>query len=129
MNRYSKKCSKEECFAKIREKIIDLKEFNESEAASINMESYIDYNEIGMDSLQLLTLLVCLEDECDGTAEELYVIPLDSTIIRDHRFSDDFYAHQHIDLPLATLATPEDLDETMRKNYFDYISYLNEQKS
>ena len=71
---------------------------------------------------------LCLTNECDGTEVEFYVIPLDSSAIRDHRFSDDFYDHQHIELPLATLATPEDLDETMRRNYFDFISFLNEQK-
>ncbi len=72
---------------------------------------------------------LCLGNECDGTATEFYVIPLDSSTIREHRFEDDFYDHEHIELPLATLATPEDLDETMRKNYFDFISFLNEQKS
>ena len=71
---------------------------------------------------------ICLE-KCDGMASEFYVIPLTSSSIREHRFADDFYDHQHIELPLATLATPEDLDETMRKNYFDFISFLNEQKS
>ena len=71
---------------------------------------------------------LCLDDDCDGTASEFYVIPLDSSAIREHRFEDDFYDHQHIELPLATLATPDDLDETMRKNYFDFISFLNEQK-
>ena len=70
---------------------------------------------------------ICLED-CDGTAEAFYVIPLDSSTIREHRFEDNFYDHQHIELPLATLATPEELDETMRKNYFDFISFLKEQK-
>lgn len=58
------KMSKEECFLIIREKIVDLKELSKTEETTINMESYIDYNGIGMDSLQLLTLLVCLEDEC-----------------------------------------------------------------
>ena len=72
---------------------------------------------------------LCLGNECDGMATEFYVIPLDSSTIRDHRFADDFYDHQHIELPLATLATPDDLDETMKKNYFDFISFLNEQKS
>ena len=65
---------------------------------------------------------ICLE-ECDGMAQELYVIPLDSSEIREHRFDADFFAHQHIELPLATLASPDDLDEVMRKNYFDFVEY------
>ena len=67
---------------------------------------------------------LCLGNECDGKAKEFYVIPLDSSTIRGHMFADCFYDHQHIELPLATLATPEDLDETMRKNYFDFVEYL-----
>lgn len=59
------KITREECFEKIKEKIVELKEFDESEEKTIDLESYIDYNGIGMDSLQLLTLLVCLEDECE----------------------------------------------------------------
>ena len=68
---------------------------------------------------------LCLEDECDGMASEFYVIPMNSPAICEHRFDDDFYDHQHIELPLATLATPDDLDETTRKNYFDFIAYLD----
>ncbi len=67
---------------------------------------------------------LCMSNKCDGLESELYVIPLDSHTIREHRFEDDFYDHQHIELPLATLATTKDLDETMRKNYFDFIEYL-----
>ena len=52
----------------------------------------------------------------------LYVLPLDGTTIQDRRFDDDFYDHEHIAVPEATLASPDDLDETMRKNYFDFIS-------
>ena len=52
----------------------------------------------------------------------LYVLPLAGTTIRDRRFDDDFYDHEHIAVPEATLASPDDLDETMRKNYFDFIS-------
>ena len=72
---------------------------------------------------------LCLRDECDGMATEFYVIPLASSTIREHRFADYFNGHQHIELPRATLASAEDLDETMRKNYFDFISFLNDQKS
>lgn len=56
--------SKGECFDIVKTKIVEMKEFTEEEAQCINCESYIDYNGIGMDSLQLLTLLVCLEEEC-----------------------------------------------------------------
>lgn len=56
--------SREECFDIIKKKIVEMKEFTEEEAKCINYESHIDYNGIGMDSLQLLTLLVCLEEEC-----------------------------------------------------------------
>ncbi|MBQ9746994.1 MAG: hypothetical protein IJW21_09275 [Clostridia bacterium] len=67
---------------------------------------------------------LCLGTECDGTASELYVVPLDSSEIRERRFDADFFDHQHLELPRVTLATPEDLDETMRKNYFDFTEYL-----
>lgn len=59
-----KKISREEYYEIIKSKIIELKDFNESEADRINLDEYIDYNGIGLDSLQLLTLLVCLEEEC-----------------------------------------------------------------
>ena len=66
---------------------------------------------------------ICLH-ECDGFASVFYVIPLDSSEIKEHRFEDNFYAHKHIELPLATLVTPDELEETMRSNYFDFIDYL-----
>lgn len=65
---------------------------------------------------------ICLEG-CDGMAQELYVIPLDSSEICEHRFDADFFDHEHLELPLATLASPDDLDETMRKNYFDFVEH------
>lgn len=65
---------------------------------------------------------ICL-GECDGMAQELYVIPLDSSEIREHCFDADFFDHVHIELPLATLASPDDLDETMRRNYFDFVEH------
>ena len=65
---------------------------------------------------------ICLE-KCDGMAQELYVIPLDSSEIREHRFDADFFDHEHIELPLATLASPDDLDEVMKKNYFDFVEH------
>ena len=66
---------------------------------------------------------ICLE-KCDGMAQELYVIPLDSSAICEHRFDAEFSAHEHIELPLVTLASLDDLDEEMRKDYFDFVSYL-----
>lgn len=68
---------------------------------------------------------LCL-NKCDGFAQELYVIPLNASEIRERRFDDCIYSHLHLDLPLATLATPDDLDETERKNYFDFVEYLKE---
>lgn len=65
---------------------------------------------------------ICLGD-CDKIAQELYVIPLNSSEIREHRFDAEFFDHEHIELPLATLASPDDLDETMRKNYFDFVEH------
>lgn len=68
---------------------------------------------------------LCVCDVCDGLVSELYVIPLDSATIRERRFENDFYDHQHIEVPLATLASPEVLEDTMRKNYFDFLAYLD----
>ena len=65
--------------------------------------------------------------KCDGMAQELYVIPLDSSEIREHRFDADFLNHVHIELPLVTLASPDDLDETMRRNYFDFVEHWRSQ--
>lgn len=65
---------------------------------------------------------ICLGD-CDKMAQELYVIPLNSSEIREHRFDAEFFDHEHIELPFATLASPDDLDETMRKNYFDFVEH------
>lgn len=74
---------------------------------------------------------VCLCDEncCNGSETELYVIPLDSSAMREHLFDEYFYDHMHIELPCATLATPEELDETMRKNYFEFVEYRKSEKS
>ena len=80
---------------------------------------YLDY-----EGKEQFGVSLCLDNHCDGLEEEFYVIPLDSSAIREHRFDDNFYEHQHIPLPLATLATPEDLNETMRKNYFAFVRYL-----
>ena len=62
-----------------------------------------------------------------GLIDYLYVLPLDGATIRDHRFKDDFYDHDHIALPKVTLASPDDLDEIMRKNYLDFVAYWGSQ--
>lgn len=67
---------------------------------------------------------ICWDDSCNGLGEEFYVIPLNSQSIREQRFDDNFYEHQHIPLPLATLAKLDDLDENMRKNYLAFVEWL-----
>ena len=70
---------------------------------------------------------LCFDNERDKTGVELlYVIPLDSSPIREHQLDDCFCGHEHVEPPLATLATPDDLDETMRKNYFELLAYLEQ---
>ena len=78
---------------------------------------YKDYN-----GLEHFGVNIC-SGNCNGMAQELYVIPLDSSEMREHRFDADFFDHEHIELPLATLASPDDLDEVMRKNYFDFVEH------
>jgi len=58
-----------------------------------------------------------------GLIDFLYVLLLDGTTIRDRRYEDDFYDHDHIALPRVTLASTDDLDETMRRNYFEFVAY------
>lgn len=58
-----------------------------------------------------------------GLIDFLYVLRLDGTTIRDRRYEDDFYDHDHIALPEVTLASTDDLDETMRRNYFEFVAY------
>lgn len=60
-------------------------------------------------------------DICEGMAKELYMVPLDSPEIREHRLGVDFFDHWHIELPLASLATPDDLDETTKENYYYFV--------
>lgn len=73
-------------------------------------------------------LCLCSENGCNGLTNELYVIQLNSPSIREHRFEDYHYEHDHIALPLVSLATPEELDEFTRKNYFTFMEYLNSQQ-
>ncbi len=69
------------------------------------------------------------QSECDRTETELYLIPIHSDSIRKRQFDDEFYDHVHVELPNAFLATPDDLDEADRKNYFDFVEYLKTKKS
>ena len=80
---------------------------------------YLDYEE-----KEQFGVSICWDDSCNGLGEEFYVIPLDSPSIREHRFDDNFYDHQHIPLPLATLAKLDDLDENMRNNYLAFVEWL-----
>lgn len=80
---------------------------------------YLDYEE-----KEQYGVTICCDDECDGFGEEFYVIPLNSPSIRENRFDDNFYDHDHIPLPLAALADINELDETTRKNYLSFVEYL-----
>lgn len=69
---------------------------------------------------------VCLcwtKDSCDGLADFLYLVPLDSPTICEHRFNGD--DHDHVATPKVMLASPIELDAIMRKNYFDYLVFLD----
>ncbi len=94
-------------------------------AKNLALIQYTDYE--GKEHFGVCLCLASCKKSC-GLIDFLYVLPLDGTTIRDRRFDDDFYDHEHIAVSEATLASPDDLDETMRKNYFDFISFLNEQK-
>ena len=80
---------------------------------------YLDYGD-----KEQFGVSICWDDSCNGLGEEFYVIPLNSQSIREQRFDDNFYEHQHIPLPLATLAKLDDLDENMRKNYLAFVEWL-----
>jgi len=60
---------------------------------------------------------------CDGLTDHYFVISLDSPTIREHRFNSD--DHDHIEAPKISLASPTELDAIMRKNYFDYLVFLD----
>ncbi len=73
---------------------------------------------------------VCLffnDENCAEPLDCFYVIPLDSYTVRECRF-DDFIPHEHIPLPLARVVNPDVLDETMRKDYFNFVEFLNSQE-
>ena len=85
---------------------------------------YLDYEE-----KEQFGVSICWDDKCDGLGEEFYVIPLNSPAIRENRFDDNFYEHQHIPLPLATIARIDELDEVMRKKYLAFVEYLKENRN
>ncbi len=87
-------------------------------ACNYALIKYRDY-----DGKERFGVNLCI-NKCDGFASEFYVIELDSSIIQEHCFDDYFYDHTHIALPLATIASPEELDETMRKNYYDFVEFM-----
>jgi hypothetical protein len=84
---------------------------------------YLDYY-----GKERLGINFCLGDCCQGLESEYYVIPLHSTTIRERDY-EGFLDHEHIDLPLATLGSIEDLDDRTRKDYFDFVSYWRAEQS
>lgn len=84
---------------------------------------YLDYY-----GKERLGINFCLGDCCQGLESEYYVIPLHSTTIRERDY-EGFFDHEHIDLPLATLGSIEDLDDRTRKDYFDFVSYWSAKQS
>ena len=71
---------------------------------------------------------LCGGYKCDGMELELYIIPFESSALREHRYDDELNYHVHVDAPLATIATIADIDETSRENYFAFIEFLKSNK-
>jgi hypothetical protein len=69
---------------------------------------------------------LCSGNGCDRMVEEFYIVPLDCSAMREHRFLE-LYDHDHVEAPFVSLTSIDELDETMRKNYFDFVAYLDEQ--
>ncbi len=84
---------------------------------------YLDYK-----GKECLGINYCLGDCCIGLESEFYVLPFDSTTIKGRDY-EGFFDHVHIELPLATLGSIEELDENMRKDYFDFVSYWSAKQS
>lgn len=59
------------------------------------------------------------------TASHYFVIPLDADIFRSLDYDDYSFYHNHISLPLATIGKPEELDAATRRDYCDFIKFLN----
>ena len=77
------------------------------------MIRYNDYE--GKEHFGICLCLASCKKSC-GLTDFLYVLPFDGATMRNRRFDDDFYDHEHIAVPEAALASPDDLDETTRKN-------------
>ena len=59
---------------------------------------------------------------------ELYIIPLDSERIRYHDFENVFYAHEHCYAPFVEKISPDQLPEIIRKDYFAFLQFINDEK-
>lgn len=60
-----------------------------------------------------------------GLTEEIYVIPLDSDMLRLHDYERTFSDHEHVYPPFAFSADISELDERQRTDYFAYLEYLD----
>lgn len=63
-------------------------------------------------------------NEPGDSMSEYYIIPFESSVIKDHEFEKDFYDHHHIDAPLATVISPDILDEVDKRNYYEFKDFL-----
>ena len=72
---------------------------------------------------------VSCEKRCNGLIDFFYVLPLDAHTIQSGDFENLFDCHDHIALPVATLATRDDLDETQRKNYDAFVAFWKDKKN
>ena len=66
---------------------------------------------------------VFLENSGDPK-EEYYIIPLDCTAMKYHRFERDFYNHEHIDAPFVEKISFDNLPDDIQEIYKGYIEYL-----
>ena len=64
----------------------------------------------------------------NDSVNELYIIPLDSERIRYHDFENVFYAHEHCYAPFVEKICPDQLPEKIRKDYFAFLQYINNEK-
>ena len=74
---------------------------------------------------------LCLEDEDGDTVSELYVIALDTAVMRERHYEAEgnpyaFHeAHRHVEPPHVTRASADELDERMREVYDAFMDFLN----
>ena len=62
-----------------------------------------------------------------GLTEKLYVIPLDSDMMRLHDYEREFSDHEHIYPPFAFSADIAELNDRQKADYFAYLEYLDEE--